>query len=155
MKCIGGIQSLISLNFLSSQELCYLYLSWMELERTSWPSHSTGILLRSQLELCNVHLTLHWCWAELLPWVSVLLPYLKAESWLTHRLVPVMADTLRIDLVLPAFISSAPRSQTSIWDWEPWLTSFWMGCCDLDNTAMVRSESYSWIVPKKKLFNTI
>lgn len=34
--------------------------------------------------------------------------------WLCdHRLVPVMAHTLRVDSVLPAFISPAPGSQTS------------------------------------------
>lgn len=74
---------------------------------------------------------------------AFLLPYLKAESCVAHRLVQVMADTLRVDSVLPAFIRSAPRSQTSTWDWKPWLTSFRMGCCDLDNTAVVRPENCS------------
>lgn len=77
-----------------------------------------------------------------LSWVSVHLPYLRAEPFgsVTLGQVHVMADKLRAESVLSSLISSAPGSQTFVWDQIPCLTSFWMGCCDLDNIAVVVLE---------------
>lgn len=90
--------------------------------------------------------------AEGTSWVSVFLPCVRAESFgsVTLGQVRVTTDALRAESALSSFISSAPRSQTFVWDQIPWLPSSWMGCCDLAHIAMVGFEYCFWIVPKKK-----
>lgn len=96
--------------------------------------------------------------AEGISWLSVFLPYISAESFGSVILgqVDVRTSTLGAESILSSCISSAPRSQTFIWDQIHQPASFWMGCCDLDNTAMVAFEYCFWLAPKKKkkLYNT-
>ncbi|XP_064920182.1 iron-sulfur cluster transfer protein NUBPL isoform X10 [Columba livia] len=68
--------------------------------------------------------------------------------------VRVMTGTLSAESSL---ISSALGSQTFIWDQIPWLISFWMGSCNLDNIVKVCFELFflnCFKKQKEKLFNT-